>query len=93
MKTSSIPQSSMLIKSIIRSFGSVKHPKGDIGKQNTLGANFHFPRHKELFNEGYYNGETNSEHDDDGSNTFNSPFMERQEKENARNANDAQTEK
>lgn len=40
----------------IRAFAS-RYPKGSWGKEDTLGTNSGFPRHKELFNEGYYNGE------------------------------------
>lgn len=48
----------MLINFIRCSFTTrPKFPKGSIGKENTLGNNFSFPRHKELFNSGYYDGE------------------------------------
>jgi len=38
----------------LRTFAS-RYPKGSFGKEDTLGANSGFPRHRELFNEGYYN--------------------------------------
>ena len=48
----------MLINCLNYNFTTnAKHPKGSIGKEGSLGNNFSFPRHKELFNEGYYNGE------------------------------------
>jgi len=60
-----------------RSFGS-KLPKGSFGKESTLGANFSFPRHKELFNEGYYQGDDPT---DDGSDMFKSPFSKQMEQQ------------
>ena len=41
-----------------------------VGKEGSLGSNFSFPRHKELFNEGYYNGDGSENFEDD---TFVSP--------------------
>lgn len=43
----------------MRSFArrGVKHPKGGFGREGTLGANSGFPKHKDLFTEGYYSGE------------------------------------
>jgi hypothetical protein len=35
----------------------VKHAKGSFGKEESIGANSGFPKHKELFTEGYYSGE------------------------------------
>ena len=29
--------------------------KGSMGKEDSLGSNFSFPKHKELFTEDYYN--------------------------------------
>ena len=55
----------MLINSIRCGFTtSAKFPKGSIGKESSLGANFSFPRHKELFNEGFYEGEPDVNEDD-----------------------------
>ena len=39
----------------------VRQPKGSFGKEDTLGANSGFPKHKELFTEGYYSGEPQNE--------------------------------
>jgi len=51
----------MLTKYVSRGFTTnAKHPKGSIGKEGTLGNNFSFPRHKELFNEGYYDDDPDS---------------------------------
>jgi hypothetical protein len=61
----------MFIKAIHRSFAkSFKHSKGAIGNESSLGNNFHFPKHKELFNEGFYDGEDHDYND----NTFESQF-------------------
>jgi len=38
-----------------------KYSKGGFGKESSLANNFSFPRHKELFNEGYYEGEQEEE--------------------------------
>ena len=46
----------------LRTFAS-RYPKGSFGKEGTLGANSGFPRHKELFNEGYYEGDQEDEPD------------------------------
>ena len=50
---------------------SHKFSKGMVGKESSLGSNFSFPRHKELFNEGYYNGDGSENFEDD---TFVSPI-------------------
>ena len=34
-----------------------KYPKGAMGKESSAAANSGFPKHKELFTEGYFNGE------------------------------------
>jgi len=46
----------------LRTFAS-RYPKGSFGKEDTLGANSGFPRHKELFNEHYYEGGREDEPD------------------------------
>ena len=48
---------------MFRSFGrrGIKYPKGSFGKENSLGFNSGFPKHKELFTEGYYTGEPKAE--------------------------------
>ena len=51
----------MLMKFVSRGFTTnAKHPKGSIGKEESIGNNFSFPRHKELFNEGYYDEDPNT---------------------------------
>jgi len=56
-----------MLNKAVRNFAS-KGAKGSLGKQQSLGANFSFPRHKELFNEGYYDEEK------DINDTLKSPF-------------------
>lgn len=56
-----------------------KHPKGSIGKEGSLGSNFSFPRHKELFNTGYYDGEND---DVDEAEMFESPISKKMAQEN-----------
>lgn len=56
-----------------------KHPKGSIGKEGSLGSNFSFPRHKELFNTGYYDGEND---DADEAEMFESPISKKMAQEN-----------
>ena len=34
-----------------------KYPKGSMGRETSAAANSGFPKHKELFTEGYFNGE------------------------------------
>lgn len=60
-----------MLNKAVRNFAS-KGAKGSLGKQQSLGANFSFPRHKELFNEGYYDEEK------DINDTFKSPFSQDQ---------------
>ena len=59
---------------MLRTFAkSNKFAKGAVGKESSLGSNFSFPRHKELFTEGYYDGEGDSgENYQD--NSFESPY-------------------
>lgn len=40
-----------------------KYAKGSAGKENSMGSNFSFPRHKELFNQDYYEGDQ-GDHDE-----------------------------
>lgn len=54
---SQLKSTSLLIKSIRNFTNSAKFPKGALGKEGSLGNNFSFPRHKEMFTEGYYEGE------------------------------------
>lgn len=71
---------SMLINSIRCTFTTkAKHPKGSIGKEGSLGSNFSFPRHKELFNTGYYDGENNEIDDTD---MFESPISKQMRSQN-----------
>jgi len=59
-KTATQPGLSMLMRFVSRGFATnAKHSKGSIGKEGTMGNNFEFPRHKELFNEGYYDDDPN----------------------------------
>jgi hypothetical protein len=67
----------------IRGFTTkAKNPKGSIGKESTPGANFSFPRHNELFQEGFYNGD-GEEGGIDSKDHFQSPFSKKMESENA----------
>jgi hypothetical protein len=62
----------MLINCIRCSFTTnAKQPKGSVGKEGSLGNNFSFPRHKELFTTGYYDGEPG---DIDENEMFESPI-------------------
>jgi len=49
-----------------------------MGKEGSIGNNFSFPRHKELFNEGYYDGEPG---DVDEQDLFESPISKMMNKQ------------
>jgi hypothetical protein len=71
----------MLINCIRCGFTTnAKFPKGAVGKEGSLGSNFSFPRHKELFNTGYYDAEGNDSADEDD--MFESPISKQMTKEN-----------
>lgn len=79
---------SMLMKSVFRSFtSSANHPKGGIGKEGSMGNNFTFPRHKELFNEGYYDEDQDKSVDSDTH--FESKWSKQMRQENPRYKSDA----
>jgi len=56
-----------------RSFS--KWHKGASGKENTMGSHFEFPRHKELFNQHYYEDNAN-DFDETSANNIESPFSD-----------------
>lgn len=69
MKTS-ILRKALINNASMRAFAS-KHSKGSFGKEQSLGSNFSFPKHKELFADHYYRGDP--EHDvqeEDDENSF-----------------------
>ncbi len=55
--------------------------KGVLGKEDTLGANFKFPKHKELFTDDYYNPDREPDFEDHVSSPLNDRFV----RENPRN--------
>mgnify|MGYP006999513912 CR=1 FL=1 len=61
-----------------------RYTKGSIGKEDTLGANFSFPKHKELFTEDYYNPREETEFED----LVSSPLNDRFVRENRRHEGD-----
>ena len=76
----------MLLKTLHRTFAkSNRFAKGMLGNEGSLSSNFAFPRHKELFNEGYYNGDGSENFEDD---TFVSPVQKAMEKADSKNQND-----
>jgi hypothetical protein len=68
---------------LARHFGR-RVAKGALGKEDTLGANFSFPKHKELFADDYYNPNKETEFED----IVSSPLNERFAKENPRHNGD-----
>jgi hypothetical protein len=55
--------SSLKKQALVRHFAR-RVAKGSLGKENTLGANFSFPKHKELFADDYYNPNKDTEFED-----------------------------
>lgn len=75
-----VHHSSMLMN-CIRSFAkSTKFPGGSIGREGNLSNNFSFPKHKELFQQGYYNGDEDRPIDE--SDYFESPVSKKLREEN-----------
>jgi len=68
-----------------------RHPAGSFGKEGTLGANSGFPKHKELFTEGYYRGEQSAEDADQQffDENLSSPLNQRFEEMNEKYKRDA----
>ena len=68
----------------------IQHPKGTFGREQTLAANSGFPKHKELFTEGYYDGEPGPEEiDEQFQQDMSSPLNKRFEKMNEMYSRDA----
>ena len=67
---------------LVRHFA--RRTKGGLGKEESLGANFSFPKHKELFTEDYYNTQKETEFED----LVSSPLNDRFTRENPRHQGD-----
>ena len=53
----------MLTRVIRGTRGFARFAKGGFGKESTLAANSGMPKHKELFQDGYYQGDEGNEYD------------------------------
>ena len=62
-----------------------RHTKGGWGKENTLGANFSFPKHQELFADDYYKRQEELDFED----VVSSPLNQRMVRENHRHEDDS----
>lgn len=64
--------------------------KGSFGRENTLAANASLPRHKDLFQEGYYNEDKSRVQQDQDikEEFFESPFSKQMREENAKHQRD-----
>ena len=77
---------------MFRTFGrrGVMYPKGSFGKESSLGFNSGFPKHKELFTEGYYTGEPKAEDlDKEMADDFSSPLNQKFNEMNEKYSRDA----
>ena len=78
-----------ILRASIKKQAMVRHfarrAKGALGKEDTLGANFNFPRHKELFADDYYNPPEQQEEMED---LVSSPLNQRMARENPKHDGD-----
>jgi len=76
-------------QNLVRFFAtSNKFGKGAFGTESNIGSIFSFPRHKELFNEDFYQGEPDP-NDDGFTDMVKSPYLKRLEQMDQKNVKDA----